>query len=224
VRGIFSADPKIVGTNSASPSLSTEVSKNELKTNQKSAADGYPKTMKMPEPTPGPNSPPPLPSPLGRGKRGMGESLVAQTAVLRSAAFPWSLGRAADSTARSTEQSQNVYENKAQGQKVGSMHFTQGEMVSSYATTALNYLGQPSGGLRFVRDFLIAARQPPCSFKTSALGPGLDFGFSGFGFRIWDTTYLRFLIRRTSTMMPYMIARQSGIGSRKRSERTISRA
>jgi len=69
VRGIFSADPRIVGTNSASPSLSTEVSKNELKTNPKSAADGYLKTMKMPEPTPRRNRPSSGPSPERRGKR-----------------------------------------------------------------------------------------------------------------------------------------------------------
>jgi hypothetical protein len=62
------------------------------------------------------------------------------------------------------------------------MYFTQGEILSSYPTTALNYFGQPSGGLRFFRDFLMADCQSPRIFRRSGFGPVLALGLAGFGF------------------------------------------
>ena len=38
------------------------------------------------------------------------------------------------------------------------------------------YFGQPPGGLRFFRDFLMAACQSPWTFRNAGLGPGLAFG------------------------------------------------
>jgi NAD(P)H-flavin reductase len=43
------------------------------------------------------------------------------------------------------------------------------------------YFGQPSAGFCFCRDFFTESCHLPFNLRTSGLGPGLDFGLSGFG-------------------------------------------
>lgn len=64
------------------------------------------------------------------------------------------------------------------------MYITQGGFLSAYSTIAHFYFGQPSGGLRFTSDRLMARRQSPLTLSVSAFGPGLAFDFAFFVFFI----------------------------------------